>query len=611
MWLRNTVNGGVFLLETKKVTAHSSPPSPRNNDDMATKMEEIPLKGEMIKIRHILETPHEIPYHSRPFSWTLKKYIEHATLKLVRAWQERKKSWLGTILIYTGGDHGCEHPSISDGQHRITLCFLMWLALSQLLEMPKMLDMISVSGGEEDDLVSDVPESTRTVLEKYGWDRMPNIVSCYEEDLEALGNLVNGKTPAVGTHDSKLYAAFASVKKLLETQLPDKESRRDFALYIREHIQVMCIASDDPDFIIQVFIELNNIKVLVPPSYLLKNAFASVMGVSHIAEIHAVFCELMRKKTTGDKDPEQFIHAVTNMYRRSLIPFKDYESAVSTLVKPTADGSSPLAQFCTVAARLEAVTDHLQKDPYGRILLTGLSRGCEVLNLCLRPLGFVALETGDLASFQAALRALCAFAIRRQAPVSFNPQAYQEALYALMNRLLGGEVSLRDTVTALRAQLVAWLGATSSAAVVEGVRSASYMKKPDFQRARAMLLFVVLKTDSHEMTLDPDATQIDHIFPRKPRATDTPLAEKSNCHRLGNFTPLVGKNSTGGMKGNCALGNKPFAEKVPHYGTSNLKMTRDVATLFATSGFRDPEIEVRSGMLAELITAVTAAELEL
>lgn len=136
-----------------------------------------------------------------------------------------------------------------------------------------------------------------------------------------------------------------------------------------------------------------------------------------------------------------------------------------------------------------------------------------------------------------------------------------------------------------------------------------YVKKPEFQRARAMLLYLILKTDSHEMTLDTDATQIDHIFPRKPRASDMPLDIKDNCHRLGNFTPLVGKNSTGGMKGNCALGNKPFAEKVPHYATSNLKMTRDVATVYVTSSFRDTEIEARSILLAEMVATVTAAEL--
>jgi hypothetical protein len=580
------------------------------------KMEEIPLKGEMMKIRHILETPHKIPYHSRPFSWTPKKYIEHATLKLVRAWQDRKKSWLGTVLIYTGD----EHPSISDGQHRITLCFLIRLALSQLLEKPKMLDMISISGGEEDDPESDIPESTRATLEKYGWERMPNIVSCYEEDFEALGNLLNGIAPTESTRDSKLYAAFASVKKLLlgnelltkHPLLSKKEALTDFANYIREHIQVMCIASDDQDFIIQVFIELNNIKVTVPPSYLLKNAFATVMGVSHMAEIHAVFCEMMRKKTTGDKDPEQFIHAVTNMYLRSLIPFKEYESAASTLIKPPTDGSNPLGQFCAVAARLEAVTDYLQKDSYGRILLTGLSRGCEVMNLCLRPLGFVALETGDLAPFQAAIRMLCAFAIRQRAAVSFNPKAYQEILYPLMNSLLLGITSLKEAVAGLHAHLITWLGAGGvSTPFVRAELATELYEKKAFQRARAMLLYLVLKTDSHEMILDPDATQIDHIFPRTPRSSDTPLAVKENCHRLGNFTPLVGKNSTGGMKGNCSLGNKPFADKVPHYAASNLKMTRDVATMYAASGFRDLEIEVRSSMLAELIAAVTSAELGL
>jgi len=576
----------------------------------ASRMEEIPLKWDMIKIRHILEARHEIPYHSRPFSWTLKEYIEHATFKLINAYTSRRKSWLGTVLIYTGG----EHPSISDGQHRITLCYLLWLALSQLLEMPKMLDMISINGGDEDDLIAEVSDSTRAILDTHGWTRMPNIVSCYEEDFEALGNLLNQKTPERGCDkDSKLYTAFTAVKRLIETALPDKDSRKEFAVYIRDHIQVMCISSDDPEFIIEVFIELNNIKVLVPPSYLLKNAFATVMGVHRMAEIHSIFCDLMRKKTTGDKDPETFIHSVTNMYLRKLIPLDKYKSAVSTLIVPLADGSCPLSRFNETAARLEAVTAHINTDTFGRILMTGLSSGCEIMNLCLRPLGFVALETGDLASFQAVIRMLCAFAIRRGAPVSFNSKTYQIALYAIMNPLLAGTVSLRDTVTALRAELVKWLGTVgvNNTTVTEHLAIEKYEKK-SFQLARASLLYLVLKSDCHEMTLNPDATQIDHIYPKKPKAGAMPLVTKESCHRLGNFTPLVGSNSTGGMKGNCALGNCSFAEKVPHYTKSNLEMTRAVAERYGTAGvFLDAAIEERSRELALALATETAKELGL
>jgi hypothetical protein len=234
------------------------------------------------------------------------------------------------------------------------------------------------------------------------------------------------------------------------------------------------------------------------------------------------------------------------------------------------------------------------------------------MNLCLRPLGIVALETGDMAAFQVALRSLCAFAIRLQSPVSFNKLAYQTAMCGIMNPLLEGKATLAQAVTALQVQLRKWLSGVSQDAVTDSLSTRTYSTKSEFQLARASLLYLVLKSDCHEMTLNVDATQIDHIYPKKPKAGAAPLANKDNCHRLGNFTPLVGSNSTGGMKGNCALGNCSFTEKVPHYTTSNLKMTRAVAERYGAVGvFLDEAIEERSRELAGLLATETAKELGL
>lgn len=554
-------------------------------------------------IMNILKHRHEIPYHSRPFMWSRDAHIDYVLKEMIRTWREHEPYWLGIVILFTGD----EHPSISDAQHRITLCFLMVLALSQMLGYPAALGWISKYGDADDILTPDIPEADRLLLDKFGWVRLPNIVSSYEEDLEALGNLLNSVESEAASSESNLYAAFISVKEILTESLPESSQQREFLRYLYNDVKVLRIAIPEWRFTLRVFNSFNNIKVPVPPSYLLKNAFIAAMGVSRSEEIHTVFCELKRA------DYERFIHTVTDMYLREIRDFKDYERTVGGLIEPTTDGSCPLARFRAVSARVDDVTSYLCMDLCGRFLLNNLSRGYEVMNLCLRPIGFVALETGDVASFQKVIRMLCAYAIRLQAPVNFNKYIYRRFLTPHMNSLLAGTISLRDMVTALRTQLGVWLGPTgaSNPDVAAGISTTLYAKKPDFQYARAMLLYLVLKTDSHEMTLDPDATQIDHIFPRKPRAVDAPLTNKDNCHRLGNFTPLVGKNSTGGMKGNCALGNKPFAEKVQHYGASNLKMTRDVATLYGATEFRDAEIDARSSLLAEKIATVTAAELGL
>lgn len=328
----------------------------------------------------------------------------------------------------------------------------MTLALSHLLGTPKVLEWISKYGTDDDILTPDIPEPDRVLLDKYGWSRLPNIVSCYEEDLEALGNLLNDKTPDIDAPPSYLYDAFVTVKEIIAEGLPDDSQRRDFLRYLHNDVKVLRISITEWRFTLRVFNSFNNIKVSVPPSYLLKKAFTTARGVSRSAEIHAVFCELKRP------DFEQFIHNVTNMYLRTLLNYKDYERTVGGLITPTTDGTCALARFRAVAARLDNVTDFLKGDPYGRILLTGLSRGYEVMNLCLRPIGFVALETGDIASFQKVLRALCAYSIRRQVPVNFNQIAYQNTLKPLMDSLLSGAFRLSDAVTALHTHLVSWLG---------------------------------------------------------------------------------------------------------------------------------------------------------
>jgi hypothetical protein len=76
---------------------------------------------------------------------------------------------------------------------------------------------------------------------------------------------------------------------------------------------------------------------------------------------------------------------------------------------------------------------------------------------------------------------------------------------------------------------------------------------------------------------------------------------------LGNLTPIIGKNSKSGLKGNRSLSNKPYAEKIASYKASNIAMTRDVGNNMVDAS--DATIAVRSLELAKILEQLTRSEL--
>jgi hypothetical protein len=553
---------------------------------------------------NILKHRHEIPYHSRPFMWTREAHIEYVVHETIRAWRSGELYWLGIVILFTGD----KYPAISDAQHRLTLCFLMILSLAQSLPYPDALKWISTYGDDDMVLTPHIPDDDRMLLDKYGWSRLPNIKSCYEQDFETLGDLLNNKEPDISDGKNKLYDAFQTVKDLIEREIPDVGDKRSFLRFLHNDVKILRIAITDWNFTIRVFNSFNNIKVPVPPSYLLKNAFAEKIGAERSAEIHEVFCSIKREHD-GKEDIEQFVHTVTNMWRRSLLPFKEYERTVGSLVREST--TDALMEFQELAIKTDIVTKIVEEDSYGKIL-RALSRGNEIMNICLRPLGIVAYSAGNITPLLMVVRMLVSFAIRQQNRVGFNPLKYQDAIRPMMNNLLSGKMTVDKTITELREKLVEWLKGTpgeNNKMLIESLIAENY-SSTKFMRARAMLLYLVLKTDCHETTLNQEATQIDHVYPKTPSAKHASLHDKELRHSIGNFTPLVGSNSTDGMKGNTSLGNKPFSEKAPYYAMSNIKITRDIAGTYGTAGvFLDSQIKERSRILASQIAYCTGIEL--
>ncbi len=562
-------------------------------------------------ILNVLKHRHEIPYHSRPFQWTREEYIDVVVRDAVASWRAGELHWLGFIIIYSGA----VNPAISDAQHRLTICFLMIVALADLLGSPEPLTWISRYGSTSI-LGSVVPAEDQIVLDQYGWSRYPNIESCYDDDFEALGSILNGlplpteKEPTYAA--SRIYAAYAAVHDILSTMLDDTREYGDFLRFLHNDVKVTRMVITEWRFTLQVFNSLNNIKVTVPPSILLKNVFANTMGADKSAEIHQCF---RAWETAHGRNYEQFIHTMVNFFTRHLMTQEEFARRITEVPALAAATVNPLAAFRAVVDRAIAARERLVAIPFKRLLDLVLASH-EATTLCLWPLAYVA-GPEEHTEVERLTRALVSFAIRHHQTFSFNPMSTltflrgKDGQTGVIGDLLQGRTTVHKTVNAIIAKLHDWLGddGRSSAAVIKRIAETDYSYAA-WRRARCMLLFKAELTDSHETRLDYDAIHIDHIYPKKPSAACVPLADGERRHRLGNLTPFVGKNS-GSVKGNVALGNKSFDKKVPEYKKSNLAMTRAVAERYESTGFADAQIEERSAELAAEITALTARELGL
>jgi len=573
---------------------------------MATK-KDLPMKVDAAyDVLHILQQRHSIPYHSRPFMWVADKYIDHVVKEALEYWEKGELYWLGVVLLYTGGDL----PAISDAQHRLTIVFLMIRALANLLKesnaeySAELLSWISVYG-RASVLRTEIPAADKEAMTRYGWQRYPNIESCYDYDFEALGNVLNNIDDREGRDDSvesKIYAAYDSIYALLDANLSD-ENYTEFAQFLYSDVKITRISITDWQFSIVVFGSFNNIKVSVPASFLLKNTFAQIMGEEHSVAIHTVFEGIQRQRP---KNYEQYIHMLANIYCGKLIGKDDYEKSVTKLIDPTT--SNPLERFVEVDRQVKAVYAILASDPFGSIFMKCFASGHEVYTLCLVPLGVVLFQAGKQTEYLRFVRRLIAYGIRSGKSVCFNRLGFQYVLCDKIGKLLAGDLSWEVALTDLTAQLTVWLGpAAKREHCITALATEKYDAKK-FHRVRGALLYLVEVTDRHEARIDHEKVHIEHIYPQKPSKKHTPLINPDNKHRIGNLTPFVNIGGTEEMKGNIELGNKLFEVKLPHYKCSNIALTRDPAK-YESTGFQDAQIEARSAEIAALLETVTARDL--
>ncbi len=544
----------------------------------------------------VLESPHEIPYHSRPFMWTRDNYIEHIVTQAIQKFRAGQQHWLGFLIVYYGG----ALPSITDAQHRLTVYFLMFLACCRILDKERYLGRISRYGHDEL-LDGNVPSADAAVLEEYGWRHIPNIRSVYTQDFEALGNILNGVHPS-DPSTSRLYDAYNAVQSILSnTDLLAAEELAPFLSHIMKATKVSRVRITDWQFTLEVFDVLNNIKVTVPPVYLLKNAFVRQAGRGASEAVHTAFQRW--EQAVGVGTPfEQFVHVMANLYVGAWNKQDRYVHAVTAHITQTS-AVRGFSAFSDFMERGLAAIRWMAANSWAR-MVTGLASGHEVADYCMLPLLTLADTPEQVAPF---LRRLLAYGLRLPGRFSFNQLARAEALIGkegVITALAAGRTTVATAIKTLDQLLLAWLGVEAD--FVSRFATDSYKSGAAFNKARVALLYIAEMTDKHEAALDHGVIDIDHISPKTPRKGDSSVADPELLHRIGNFTPFIGKNSAT-LRGNRGFGNKPYTEKRESYAASNIAMTRNIASRYPAFG--DAEIRERSHELATVLDRLTAKEL--
>jgi hypothetical protein len=545
------------------------------------------------ELSRILSERHEIPYHSRHFMWTEEKYIGHTVREALKKFRMNRAHWMGFVIVYNGS----QKPSISDAQHRLTVYTLMIVAIAALRGKPKLLKKVCLYREEDDE--DDIDPEDATILAKHGWRHFPNIHSCYEEDFVALGSVINGIQPTKAQlKSSNIYAAYESIKRILSAELTDDDSLRLFLTFIEKNTIVTRMVISDWDFALEAFDSINNIKLQVPPVYLIKNAIVRRLGEAASEEVHNVFAAY---ETTFGKRFEQTIHTAVNIMLKRFVRNDLYAAQFTEHIGASTYTGNPLSEFCAVMERIRDTRAAVTNDRFGRLVLQ-LITSHELMDLCVIPMSFM----GDVSPL---LRWLVAFAVRTfGSDFSFNTVSIQAVLKDLVADVLQEGQHFIEGMDAIRTQLTTWSIYANINGEPYDMTTHLFRTPKQQQAARCFLFYLAEVTDSHEATLEYNRVDLEHISPQHPRADDAPLANTNDIHRLGNLTLFVARNS-GPVKGNRGLSNRPYVEKREHYAKSNVAMTREVAGRY--SRFRSAEIEERTSFLVQQLNDISAVDLNL
>jgi hypothetical protein len=559
------------------------------------------------------ENIYTITEEQREFMWTKQNYILPILQELYRAYKKDEQYWMGFFIVLSEEEGGKTKYSVWDAQHRITLLMLTIISIAysdDISEKQREKILEDVCRWKDDDWSVGINEKNDkyacevlTTHEK--WTRVPNLRSEYNDDFECLGAIVNGLKPD-DDNKSLLFSAYETICEFLCKE--PLEDRKEFRKFIQTKIFIDKMVIHNKEFAYTVFYHINSIKVPLPLDVISKNRLLAWSNSNIDSEkLNDRFRNLKQHSIKLHYKINYILYLSCILLNKSVTPYSEFLNTGEILTS-----NNNLDDY----RKLEETFDRLITTIYDIknhpliFLIDNLTKGHEIFTNYLIPLIFLYPKHID-----EIMDLLISASVRRnlvhKKKIDLNSKRYQQKLFhgteekpAVMENILSKNLIWKAAKTEL---INFWHTVICIEKNEFVLHFFQFAKEKNDKIFKCLLQYIWLKTDSHESVPSFESTDLEHIIPQAMKQKkELPV---SKCiDYFGNLTLFVGANS-GSVKGNRALKDKPFLEKIEMYKKSNLSMTRELGKY--EHGFEEKHIEERGRHLTIILEKITREVLEI
>jgi len=392
--------------------------------------------------------------------------------------------------------------------------------------------------------------------------------------------------------DSAIYEAYSVIQEYLKVNSINLTQLYE---YVVDHVLFDMKITTSEDEARLSYSQNNAIGKSVSAADLLKTSIIRKLSDRKSDVIQLFEWLLSMNDAKSPIDNQQVLYVCSNQIMKVWNKYDTFKKGSYEKLFDNVEKSEYSKTFDTFSGLVKKSMDILQfiKDHRIGRLLQEITSGCEIIMMCIIPLGLT-YGTGALEKY---FKLLIAASIRIDCgkKLSFNALSYQTQIELILSEVLSGLSEpdcYKKFLNFLRPKIV------SEADFYKKLCDNEFTKN---SYSKAILQFIVELCDSHEASLNRECIDLEHVHAQsKPDELDKP----SLIHNIGNLTLFCASNS-GDLKGNRSLKDLPFLEKISQYEKSNVKMTRDLVK-YKESGFLDKQIIERAKELTTSIYSLTS-----
>ena len=558
-------------------------------------------------MKHILDAVYVITLEQRWFMWTPEKYVLETVENAYKKMIQQKQEWMGQVIIH----YRNQQSHIYDGQHRITTWVLVLVSIAYLSDNLKLRETIlgKVSKVFNEFDTESVDGEGKNILERIGGERLSNIRSEYEFDLEMLNCIVQ-TGQVVSNSKSKIGEGFSSIHRFLSEKM-DETGRFAFYKYVINDMFFDVMTITDWDQIPEFFNKINNIKMPLPLWLSVRTHILGDMGETYKERMREIVKAVLHVSERKVIDENQILMLSMSLFHKRWIKVSDVLSG--KYYKFTQDN---FRHWEKTVFNLVKIIEQVADNGLLFGLLHEFTTGHEIKTTLLVPLLYKWSETRDFdisPYFESLVKTilwgslhLLSSANKNKWKVSLNSKRYQSKIVGeklgIVSKTFEDTVPWEITLVELKTFFGTECRITKDDFISNWRdRFHTFSTKPHTSWCRAILRLLWYSKDAHEMIPDFTKADLEHVLPQSSRNSYPQLVD-----RIGNMTLFMAKNGHD-VRGNRSLGKLAFSEKRSMYSKSNIPMTRKLASYPGDFGVE--EIMKREEEIIQLIFGFIETEI--